>query len=167
MPRVALLPFLPKLFCALEVPLGPERLQPAGVPAASEGRLSPSQNRDRSRICRDCARQSAQVARGPCRLPEDVPPVSSSRGRPQSPASTGAGCEAASPTSCKEQPGSGLKTLCRRGMARGPGGARSCKEQPGFLSDVHFSATCTLRNPSARILKRTSCWFGVPNALIT
>jgi len=62
-----------------------------------------------------------------------------------------------------------LKRCAAEAWLVGPaaGGARSCKEQPGFLSDVHFSATCALRNPSARILKRTSCWFGVPNALIT
>jgi hypothetical protein len=70
------------------------------------------------------------------------------------------------PGSCKEQLGSGPKALHGRSLAGRGGGGEPCKEQLGFLPDVHFSATCAHRNRSTGILKRTTFWCGLPRPLI-
>ena len=106
------------------------------------------------------------MAGTPSQLSEDLPP-NSSRGRGAQPqVAAEARCAASGAVSCKEQLSSGPKALHRRSLAGRPGGGGSCKEQLGFLSDVHFSATCARCGRSARILKTTTCWSGCPNPLI-
>src|SRR5215472_678442 len=100
------------------------------------------------------------MAPGSPRLSATLPAVSPDRGGTQPPVATRTGRPPAGAVSCKEQLGSGPKTLQRRGLADRSHRAGSCKEQLGLLPDVHFSAICVVCYHPTGILKRTTFWLG-------
>src|ERR1019366_8247654 len=70
--RVPLLSVLPAKLSSIPVPTPAARLQPAGVPAASPGRLPPAQDSSRPGLCPSGVGQPQAVARRARRLSEDL-----------------------------------------------------------------------------------------------
>ena len=135
-------------------------LRRSRLPAPSPRRVSPRENRRRSRIPRGLPGQSPKMALPQSRLLEAVSAEESRLRRPKPPAAATPGPEASPLRSCKQHLSSGPKAFRRTGLARRPRRGGSCKQQLSSGANLGDRSTSAPQAPAAAVLQTTTCWCG-------